>query len=635
MNRITSLLLGFSISSMTLANAAENEAPVYQWAVDLSSETAGDQANGLFVDETGVYYLGSEGSQCYGNIVSDPANPFRTLYYDDKEIGTGSLSDSNSANHNCVIFKTGNDGNMVWRIYSSCGDQADNQGGIVKMKDGSLVAVVKMRAASGYLADAIKFVDGEDKNHLIDWGNADEPVRAYRVLVLNINAETGAINSVNQISTDITPAANATGTYKNGAPDGVNVNSVVTDGEFVYFGGYYLKAMTFNKVCGTTAVMTPHSMETWDGNTQDGHPGNLYIVKLDSKGNYVGSFTSESPIHLGNVLGLYCGDGMIYAAGMIKGKDSGGVYGDVDFGGVTLKTYQSQSPFVACLDTDLKVRWAKLFEGTYAATKGKSFVLQFPGMVVDKGNLWLSGMFNGKVINPDNNEVMLTSVKDQIPREGFLMSLDAGTGKFKAAAASNDSYGITVPDTKINCITGYFAPFVDQSDDTHVYVFGYGMNAKVGVFVRRYDVGTLKSDPAVDQWNLTTDGGAPTCQFMNYDAETAMFTYTMRGNRAFTLFGTDAKVTPKNNQYGVAMARFKMPFKTVNGISSVEDDNNGYVRVYGGYGTVVVESDDFAEVEIFDLSGRCVATVSVENGRQSVSLKAGFYITRYGKIIVK
>ncbi len=88
MNRITSLLLGFSISSMTLANAAENEAPVYQWAVDLSSETAGDQANGLFVDETGVYYLGSEGSQCYGNIVSDPANPFRTLYYDDKEIGT-------------------------------------------------------------------------------------------------------------------------------------------------------------------------------------------------------------------------------------------------------------------------------------------------------------------------------------------------------------------------------------------------------------------------------------------------------------------------------------------------------------------------------------------------------------------
>lgn len=622
MQKTSTFFIGM-ILMVSASVKADVVVPEYQWAVDFSTEQAsGDQCNGLASDRSGIYYIGGQGSPQAGG----------PLYYNDIKIGTGATTNSNSANANFVLVKTDYSGNMLWNITSSHGDISNNEGGIALLADGTAVAVVKVRASSGFLDEGVEFVDGTGASHKIDWNTAEEPVRSYRVMVMNINPETGAVNSIRQIVTDITPVANPGGNYTLGTPDGINVNCIATDGEYVYFGGKYRKSVTFSKESGEKVVLAPHSLESWNGDTQTQN-GNIYIVKLDAAGNYVASFTVASTYNLGNALALSCNGGKLYMAGMICGMAPD--CSPVDFGGVTLATYESQSPVVAAFTQDLNVQWAKLYEGTYAVNSSKSFVIQNVGILANGNDLWVSGQFNGKVINPDNREQVISSMLDTTPREGLLLHLSSADGSWIGGVASSDSYGIKVPGTTFNCIAGYFDPFVDPNDEGHVYVFGYGMNANVGVFVRRYDVETLKSDSDSDAWNMLTGGGAPTCQAMVYNPETSTFICSARGNREFNIIGTDSKVAPKNNAYGVVLSAFKMPFKPLAGVEETVGFADNDVKVFGGYGEATVTSSEEVIVEIYDITGRVAASVEVDNGSQSVALPAGLYITRYGKIVVK
>lgn len=606
-----------------MSSRAETSAPVYQWGFDMSSpQSSGDQCNGLAYDATGIYYIGAEGSPQAGG----------PLYFNDKEIGTGSKTDSNSANANLVLVKTDNAGKLLWSLTSSHGDIANNNGGVVALDDGSVVAVVKVRGTSGYLADGIEFVDGPGAVHKIsDWNNAAEPVRSYRVMIMNINGATGAINSIKQIVTDISPVANAGSNYTSGTADGLLVNTITTDGVNIYLGGKYRKAMTLSNASGDQVVLAPHSLDSWNGDTQVQN-GNIYVLKLDGKGNYVSSFTSESPVVLANAMSLSYTGGKLYMVANVTGMSPD--CPDVEFGSIKLKTVQSQSPVVACLDTDLDVKWANLYPATYVSNSSRSFVLQNTGIAVNGGDLWVTGQFNGKMTVP-GTDIAVSSQLDQTPREGLLLHIDANTGEWIGGVASSDSYGIKVPGTNYNCITGYFEPMVIPGDSRHVYAFGYGMNANVGTFLRRYDVETLKSDPDTDAWNLVTGGGAPICQKMVYNPVTATFICSTRGNRAFNILGSDQKLSPKGNVYGVVVTAFNMPFGEITGVDGIESSDDPEVTVVGSSGTVTVVSESDVDVEIYDLSGRAAAVVQVRDGSGVAELSAGLYITRYGKVIVR
>ncbi len=623
MKKTFTLCLGMVLAAAgTMANA-DSDVPVYQWGANLSTDQAsGTQCNGLACDATGVYYIGGEGSPQAGG----------PLYFNDDVIGTGSKTDSNSANANLVVVKTDNNGNKLWSLTSSHGDISNNEGGVVVLNDGTVVAVVKIRAASGYLTDGVEFIDGAGKSYkLSDWNNASEPVRSYRVLVMRLAASTGAIKSIKQIVTDITPVANPGGSFTLGTADGMLVNTVTTDGVNIYLGGKYRKAMTIAKASGDKVVLTPHSLESWNGDTQVAN-GNIYVLKLDGEGNYVTSFLSESPVTLANATSLTYADSNLYMVATVTGMAPD--YPEVAFGSVKLTPSQAQSPIVACMDADLNVKWANLYPGTYVSNSSRTFVLQNTGVMLNGNDLWVTGQFNGKLSVP-GTDVTVSSQLDNTPREGLLLHLDAATGAWIGGVASSDSYGIKVPGTTVNCITGYFEPFMLPGDSRHVYVFGYGMNANVGTFVRRYDISTLKSDPDTDAWNLVTGGGAPSCQKMTYNPTTSSFICSTRGNREFNIFGSDLKIAPRNNVFGVVMTSFQMPYAQTTGIDAVEVADENTVTVAGGYGMLTVTSDTDMDIEVYDLCGRVAAVANVRGGSAVVAMPAGLYITRYGKVIIR
>lgn len=623
MKRISTICMSMALALAGVAAQPGMGAPVYQWGYNMSSsQSSGDQCNDMAYDATGIYYIGGEGSPQAGG----------PLYFNDDEIGTGSKTDSNSANANLVMVKTDYSGKKLWSLTSSHGDISNNEGGIVSLADGSVAAVVKVRASSGYLADGVQFVDGTGTTiKVADWDNAAEPVRSYRVLIININGSSGSINSIKQIVTDITPVANAGDNYTLGTPNSIQVNTVTTDGQNIYVGGKYRKAMTLTRESGDKVVLTPHSLDSWNGDTQ-AQNGNIYVLKLDGKGNYVDSFTSKSPVTLSNAITLTYSDRKLYMVAVVTGMAPD--YPEVEFGDIKLKPVTGQSPVVAAFDADLNVKWANLYPGTYVSNSSRAFVIQNPGILANGNDLWVTGQFNGKLMLP-GTDISVSSLVDNSPREGLLLHLDAASGAWIGGVASSDSYGNKVPGTSYVCITGYFQPFVIPDDSRHVYVFGYGMNANVGTFVRRYDVSTLKSDPNADAWNLVTGGGAPTCQKMVYLSSNSTFVCSTRGNREFNMFGSDVKLAPRGNVYGVVVTAFNLPFGQSSGIDVIGADALPAVNVIGGNGIVTVMSDADIDVYVYDISGRVAAVASVRDGLATVDLPAGLYITRFGKVIVK
>ncbi|MDE5749341.1 MAG: hypothetical protein K2H87_01065, partial [Duncaniella sp.] len=105
-------------------------------------------------------------------------------------------------------------------------------------------------------------------------------------------------------------------------------------------------------------------------------------------------------------------------------------------------------------------------------------------------------------------------------------------------------------------LTGYFKVLANPADAKKIYVFGYVMNANVGVFLREYDAETLVACLPEGQYNIVTGGGVPSCQYAVVDPDTGAMYLTARGNNTFTLLGGDT--TPKPAGWGILAARFDL-----------------------------------------------------------------------------
>ena len=268
--------------------------------------------------------------------------------------------------------------------------------------------------------------------------------------------------------------------------------------------------------------------------------------------------------------------------------------------GFTLAPSTIMSPVVICADTDLDVKWAKCFAGEQVGGKN---ALQNVGLSVINGRLYMCGQFNLKFSDPDNSANFVAATQGNV-REGFIVSLNAEDGAWLAARNSREDDWNKPSAVAKTGLTGYFSVLPNPLSTDKIYVFGYVMNANVGVFLRVYDAATLEGD-LDGQYNIVTGGGVPSCQCAAYDAGNAAVYVNARGNKAFTLMPD--LTTPAVSTWAILCARFDLPKSSQTGIDATIDS-----------------IADECEAEYFNLQG-----VRVDNPA------AGLYIVRRGREITK
>lgn len=104
--------------------------------------------------------------------------------------------------------------------------------------------------------------------------------------------------------------------------------------------------------------MSPHNTEGWTGDPQSS-VGDLFLVKLDDAGNYLGHITTTGTAARESINNITYADGKIYFLGMVKGvstEDS-----EIKLGDVTIQPTQFDDILVGAVNTDMTVAWVKHF----------------------------------------------------------------------------------------------------------------------------------------------------------------------------------------------------------------------------------------------------------------------------------
>ena len=145
----------------------------------------------------------------------------------------------------------------------------------------------------------------------------------------------------------------------------------------------------------------------------------------------------------------------------------------------------------------------------------------------------------------------------------------------------------------------------------NIYVYGYVMNASVGIILREYDAETLAAN--VDHsWSLVTKGGVPSATAIAYYPQDNIAYISGRGNQAFNVIGNLTTAAPV--KWGNLLAAVKMPKDFFSAVDYINID----------------AADEDAPVEYYNLQGM---RLNADN------LPSGIYIRRQGsrteKILIR
>lgn len=601
------LLLFSSFLSVLGAVAQTAEAPKFEWANLLIGKPGQDQATAVVTD-------GSD--QIYWMLTDGSTTADRDVTYAGQALYEGSPYDGTSSNKNLTILKTNAGGEKQWCVYSTFGDFAPSEGGLAVNSNGDLIFTGSVRHTEGYLDKPITIVDGTGASTAIDW--TIENNRYDRMIVGSISS-VGKLNWVKTYDIDTAPVPAATGTRTEFTADAITVGGVAVDNEGnIYVCGNYRTALTFPKADGTNVTLQPKNVEGWNGDSQ-GTVGSFYLVKLDANGYYLSNLAETGDeIAASYMLNLEWEDGKLYAYGYLKGDGQAAV----TVSGVRLVPTEYVSPIVGCFNSNLEASWLKCLPGD--AVGGK-YALQSIGLTVADGAYWLCGMYNGKISDSANPDKFVESTQGTL-REGFIIKLDASTGEWLNAANSRTEFNQ-------NYLTGYLKVLVPETE-SRVYVYGYAMNATVGVFLRGYDKVSLVGDPD-SSWSILTKGGVPTAITAAYTQENGAVYALARGNQEFEPLGGELLENPGG--YTNVLARFDLPLSE-GGSSIAEITESGSIQVLpvrGGI-KIVNTSGERVVLPIYDLTGRKIHEVAVESyDEQLAHFASGIYLVSNQKILIK
>lgn len=593
--------------------------PTALWGNLFDSETtAGDQcqANAISPD-----------NNLYWHLIGGTYNSARDITYAGKVLFQGADYDPSgtSQNNNLCILKTDKNGNAIWKLYSTTCDYANNIGSLEATSDGGVVFTAKLRSTDDggtgeFLFNDVTLVDGQNKTHKFPWNQkASDSRRYYKLLVGRLSAE-GELLWVRFIEADRAPVPSAGGNYADFTAEAVSIPALTVDADDnIYIGGNYRQTLSIE---GTDVKLTPHNISKWNGDPQQS-AGDLFIIKFNGDGSYLSSAVTS--IASGEVSSesldcLVYSDGAIYAQGLIYGPDA-----KISFGGKSIDLAGDFTPIVMKLDTSLAAQWVNPMKGE--KVKGK---YGFQNCSINKvgETIWFTGQYDG-VISSGNVSFSSDEATPSV-REGFIAKIDAASGALIAAASSKQAYNKSV-NSLYNSLCGYFAAIQNPSHPEKVYVYGYCMNANIGVFLRTYDAETLASDPA-SEWKLMTGGQMPTCQTIAYDPDNAQIFISARGRQTdFSLLG--GLTVAKPNTWAILLAGYQMPDNFLQvGIVNTFESSSQLVISTSTEGIIFTNGGAPRSIDIFDISGRRVARHFAPEGRSEILLPKGFYIADGKKI---
>lgn len=286
-----------------------------------------------------------------------------SLSYGETLIGHGAPYDgsSSSGNSNIVFQKLEKNGDLVWSVYSCWGGASLSDCAYTPTADGGAFLALKFyhtnydAAKNGKL---LSLVDASGKTTDVIWEYPGYWV--YQGILVKISTE-GNVEWTKLINVDYSPVPGTTSsTYKNYTPQGFYFYGAAEDNEGnLYIAGNYRKEMTFVKKGGEKVILTPHNTEGWTGDPQSS-VGDLFLVKLDEAGNYLGHVTTTGVAARESINDITYADGKIYFLGMVKGastEDS-----EIKLGNTTIQPTKFDDILVGAVNTDMTVAWVKHFQ---------------------------------------------------------------------------------------------------------------------------------------------------------------------------------------------------------------------------------------------------------------------------------
>lgn len=534
---LKNILAVAALSLGCTAMAADN-APTFAWADYLQS------SGGTIIKSAAAGAGGT--SYWMGNATTDGD----AVTINSEDIFTGETKVGTAATYNFVLFKAAADGTPEWNIHSTAGDYAAGKfGGVVEHGDNI------------YFAVSPRQYNANVKNNLIDakgtkfeFGDVVSAVAdRYYMGVVACATTDGEISWIKTING---PA---------GEKDCLNTQgiAVASDGTIV-LAMQISKAVTF----GTTTI-TPAATNQ------------ITVVLLDEEGNYVSHFAPEGTFGTTTFTSLVGEGDNFYFAGTVTPGASPVTF---TLGGKEITSGTKISAFGA------KASLASLKEGKMDWTvslptspaEGQTAASYVDGRLVPGvGCNWFTAQFKGVI---KAGEKTIASVQNA-QNEGLIVKIDE-TGAIVEGAVSRTDFSDAY-------ITGYCGML--QAVEENAYVFGYGMNANVGLFLREYNATTLAANTE-NAWSLATFAGSPTGNVYAYNKEEGTLFAFMRPNKPVTVMG--AAQPQEITNFSSFCAKYNLPDSLKAGLESVTAEQDAPTHYYNLQGVEVTRPERGLYIEV-------------------------------------
>jgi hypothetical protein len=587
----------FSLAALATLGSAFAATPNFLWAKLLDSPQTSDIPTEVAIAGDGnPVVLSQFGSRTASDIIS----------FDGVTIATGAATNSNSDNLNLLVTKhNAKDGSLVWAVSSKEGDfYVASYANLVATADGGVLVLVNGRVAdyTPYSTPVLKDATGKE----VELSEFNTSARVYNQVLIKIN-ESGAIEWARSIAQDQLPVPNATAT---GATErtsqGVSPYALAEDAEGnIYIGGNYRSPIIFTGKNYSSYVLTARNIENYTGDTQAA-AGGLYIVRLDSNGNYVNHVRAKGELTRDQACSFVLDGSTLYFAGNISGAEGDQLtVGDKT---VTIKSTAAGGLVVGSVSTDLNTVNFLTYLKPYL--KSNKSTTQLKGINLLNNQLYLYGLFTGGLGTADSSAASLESNGTAL--EGWYIALNSSTGSWENAGQNKTTIG------------GYIDAF---SYDGKIYFAGYQMNKTTGAFLEEYTPGYATY---TNRYTIAKAGGVPTGYGAAFDPKTLNFYGIARGNAAFEL--ADGSTTSAPTSWGSVIAAYT--FAEESGVNAANADTNA-LSVKGGEGQIVITANGETDIQVVNTLGQTIAATTVKAGTTNIPVSTGIYLVNNIKVAVK
>ncbi len=414
----------------------------------------------------------------------------------DKAISYGDDGTATSGNTALTIYKMTPEGKLLWHIYNSRGEVANNVNCITATPDGGFVTILMVRdaqAKSKKEVDILRLVQADGKPYDIemkslfvgvgDDASAGATRRKIMPILIKVSA-AGQIEYHKAFEVDHKPMPDAT-SYSYGTPTGCDFKGTTIDPEGnIYVCGFVRTAITI----GETTIKAKNNVK-WNGDSQK-QMGDFFILKFDSKGNLVKTLTEKGDPIGHSMLGVIkYQDGKLYATGRFTGTKE---KTPITIDGKQLIPSDKESLVTLCLDTDLKVSWISQID--VKAVPNHNWTKVFvDGVAVGKDKVYIAGRCAGALVDAEGNVILEQKLRQH---RGYALAIDKATGK------PNAEWHTLLPEKGFSNCTAI------STQGDHVILHAYAMGAQT--YYRVLDLnlseGSVQDYPMVSK-AMTSFGG--------------------------------------------------------------------------------------------------------------------------------